>query len=119
MRTILIALAFTVCASVPAISIAGDDGPIRLWKENPNYLFFKGKPTVLISSAEHYGAVLNLDFNYVQYLDTLKKDGLNQSRCFSGYYREVQTSFGIRDNTLAPKADRFSSPWAKSADGKY
>jgi hypothetical protein len=116
MRSLLVALSLIVCASV---AFAADDGPIRLCKENPHYLFFKGKPTVLISSAEHYGAVLNLDFNCVPYLDTLKKDGLNQSRCFSGYYREVQTSFGIRDNTLAPKPDHYSSPWAKTADGKY
>jgi hypothetical protein len=113
----LLATLLLIAAIAPAH--AAEDGPIRLCKENPHYLHFKGKPTVLIASAEHYGAVLNLDFDYVRYLDTLKKDDLNQSRCFSGYYREVQTSFGIRDNTLAPIDDRYSSPWAKNADGKY
>ena len=40
-------------------------GPIRLHPSNPHYYLFNGQPTVLITSAEHYGAVVNLDFNYV------------------------------------------------------
>ena len=30
---------------------------------NPHYYFFQGKPTVLVTSAEHYGAVVNLEFH--------------------------------------------------------
>ena len=46
--------------------------PIRLHPDNPHYFLFRGKPTVLVTSAEHYGAVLNLDFDYVRYLEALK-----------------------------------------------
>jgi hypothetical protein len=38
--------------------------PISLHPQNPHYFLFKGKPTILITSAEHYGAVLNADFDY-------------------------------------------------------
>ncbi|HXJ74810.1 MAG TPA: hypothetical protein VNM37_18285, partial [Candidatus Dormibacteraeota bacterium] len=48
--------------------------PISLHPDNPHYFLFRGEPTVLISSAEHYGAVLNLDFDYVTYLATLARD---------------------------------------------
>ncbi len=65
---------------------------------------------------EHYGAVLNLDFDYVRYLDALAADGLNHTRLFSGTYREVPASFGITDNTLAPKPGRFVAPWARSVE---
>lgn len=89
--------------------------PLALHPENPHYLLFRGKPTVLITSGEHYGAVLNLDFDYVAYLDELKSHGLNLTRTFSGTYREIAGSFNIEKNVLAPVAhDRFVCPWARS-----
>src|SRR5918994_6625367 len=89
--------------------------PLTLLPENPRYFLFRGRPTVLITSGEHYGAVLNRDFDYVRYLDTLKSHGFNLTRTFAGTYREVPGSFGITGNTLAPAADRFVCPWARSA----
>src|SRR5690242_13736825 len=88
--------------------------PIALHPENPHYFLWRKEPTVLITSGEHYGAVLNLDFDYVRYLDELQANGLNHTRTFSGTYREVPASFGITENTLAPVAGKFSSPWARS-----
>ena len=63
---------------------AAAHAPIALHPDNPHYFLFRGKPTVLITSGEHYGAVLNLDFDYVRYLDALQADGLNLTRTFSG-----------------------------------
>ena len=88
--------------------------PLALCPDNPHYFLFREKPTVLITSAEHYGAVLNLDFDYLKYLDTLAADGLNLTRTFSGSYIEPQGAFNIADNTLAPKPGRFIAPWARS-----
>jgi hypothetical protein len=88
--------------------------PIKLHPENPHYFLFRGRPTILITSCEHYGAVLNLDFDYVRYLDVLKRHGFNLTRAFSGTYREVPGSFGITGNTLAPPRGRFVCPWARS-----
>jgi hypothetical protein len=90
--------------------------PIRLHPENPHYFQFRGKPTVLITSGEHYGAVLNQDFDYVPYLKALEAHGLNLTRVFSGVYREVPGSFNIKANTLAPKDNRYLSPWARNGD---
>ncbi len=89
-------------------------GPIRLDPYNSHYFLFHGKPTVLITSGEHYGAVINRAFNYVTYLNELKAHGFNLTRTFAGTYREVPDSFGIVDNTLAPKASQFVCPWARS-----
>ncbi len=96
------------------VSIARAESPISLHPENPHYFLWKGKPTVLVTSGEHYGAVLNLDFNYARYLAELAKDGLNHTRTFSGVYREIPSSFGITDNPLAPKPGRYLAPWARS-----
>jgi len=93
--------------------------PLALHPENPHHFLFRGKPTVLITSGEHYGAVLNLDFDYVKYLDTLQADGLNLTRTFSGAYVEPQGAFNIARNTLAPAPNRFICPWARSDTPGY
>jgi len=80
--------------------------PLRLHPENNHYFLFAGRPAVLITSGEHYGAVLNRAFDYKRYLDTLHADHLNLTRTFSGSYREVPGNFRIASNTLAPEAGR-------------
>jgi hypothetical protein len=93
--------------------------PISLHPENGHYFLFRGKPAVLITSGEHYGAVLNRDFDFVKYLDTLRADGLNMTRTFSGAYCEPSGAFNIASNTLAPARDRFLPPWARSDTPGY
>lgn len=88
--------------------------PISLHPENPHYFLYHGKPLALISSAEHYGAVINPDFDYIKYLNTLQKDGMNYTRIFSGTYFEEHGSFGIEKNTLSPLPGRALIPWKRS-----
>ncbi len=92
----------------------GASAPLSLHPANTHYFLFRGKPTLLITSGEHYGAVLNLDFDYVRYLDELKVRGLNHTRIWAGTYREIPGSFKITDNTLAPLPGRYICPWARS-----
>jgi hypothetical protein len=107
------ALISSLLLAVRAVSAA--DAPISLHPDNPHYLLFRAKPTLLITSTEHYGAVLNGDFNYIPYLDELQAKKLNLTRTFSGVYRELPGTFSITDNTLAPKtSDKFICPWARS-----
>ena len=100
------------CAEEPS-------APLALHPDNPHYFLFRGKPAVLITSGEHYGAVLNLDFDYLPYLDELQKHGLNLTRTWAGTYREIPGSFGITDNTLAPLPNRYICPWARSSTPGY
>ena len=93
--------------------------PISLYEANPHYLEYKGEPILLITSAEHYGAVLNLDFDYVTYLEALHNDGMNYTRIFTGAYIENSESFGIEKNTLAPRKNRVITPWARSNVSGY
>jgi hypothetical protein len=93
---------------------------IRLHPRNPHYFLFRGKAVALISSGEHYGAVLNADFDYRRYLSTLAADGLNYTRLFGGIYIEVPgKSFGILRNDLAPEPGRYVAPWARSEAPGY
>ena len=93
--------------------------PIRLHPANPHYFDYRGRPAVLITSGEHYGAVLNPDFDQQVYLRTLARDGLNYTRIFSGSYFEPQGAFGIARNTLAPLGSRALTPWARSGTAGY
>src|ERR1041384_3356512 len=101
-----------------ATAAAGAAQPIHLHPQNPHYFEFGGKPTVLVTSGEHYGAILNRDFNYARYFDTLRADRLNLTRAFTGSYREVPGNFTIANNTLAPAEGKFIAPWAQR-DGKF
>jgi hypothetical protein len=102
-----------------AMSFAGARTPISLHPDNPHYFLFRGKPTVLITSGEHYGAVLNRDFDYGPYLKELQHRRFNYTRIFSGPYCEDPKSFNIRDNTLAPAPGRFLCPWRRAATPGY
>lgn len=93
--------------------------PISLNRDNPHYFSFRGKPTILITSAEHYGAVLNSEFDFIKYLDELAACGLNHTRLFSGAYAEPQGAFNIEQNVLAPKPGKYLSPWARSDQPGY
>lgn len=88
--------------------------PIHLHPANPHYYEFNGKTTVLITSGEHYGAVLNTAFNQIKYLDTLAADGLNLTRVFPGSYAEVPGDFVITKNTLAPDRQNFLTPYPRT-----
>src|SRR5579871_4916349 len=88
--------------------------PIALHPDNPHYFIWHEKPTILATSGEHYGALLNRAFDYGKYFDELEAHGLNHTRLFSGVYRETPASFGITNNTLAPISGQFLCPWARS-----
>jgi hypothetical protein len=87
---------------------------VQIYPENPHYLMYKGKPFLLITSAEHYGAVINPDFDYRPYLARLAGYGLNYTRIYPGAYVEVEGMF-IENNMLAPKKGRHLLPWARSS----
>src|SRR5436190_2315227 len=87
---------------------------LALHPENPHYFLFRGQPTIIITSGEHYGAVLNLDFNYNAYLSELQARNLNGTRTFTGAYFEPQGAFNIAENSMAPANGRYIGPWPRT-----
>jgi hypothetical protein len=110
-------LARILALASSVLSVAA--APLSIHPENPHYFIYRDKPTIIITSGEHYGAVLNLDFDYKKYLQTLARDGMNNTRTFSGAYVEPQGAFNIARNTLAPGRDKFIAPWARSDTAGY
>ncbi len=109
------------CIALTLISLSckREATPLSLHPQNPHYFLFRGKPAVLIGSTEHYGAVLNTDFDYIPYFEELKAKNLNITRTFSGIYLEPQGAFGIAKNTLAPAEGKLISPWKRSDEPGY
>ncbi|MGH9628118.1 MAG: hypothetical protein ACRD7E_07230, partial [Bryobacteraceae bacterium] len=112
-RIVLICLFFVVPRTLEAA-----DSTLQRHPDNPRCFLYKGKPVALITSGEHYGAVLNGQFDYVAYLNELARDGLNLSRIFT-FYREREDSIPPLGytNTLAPRPGREVMPWKRSGPG--
>jgi hypothetical protein len=96
---------------------------LQLHPENPHYFLWQGRPTLLIGSGEHYGAVLNSAFDYRSYLRALQADGLNHSRLFTGVYVEAEVwkcgDGMLTDNTLGPGPGQLICPYARSETPGY
>lgn len=88
--------------------------PIALHPENPHYFIYKGQPTVLITSCEHYGSIINPDFNFERYLETIHREGFNHTRLFMGDYAEGPNAFCIVNNSLEPAPGKYLAPWMRS-----
>ncbi len=65
-HTLLALLSLLICLA----PCWADGRPIALHPDNPHYFIWRGEPTLLITSGEHYGALLNLDFDYVRSTST-------------------------------------------------
>ncbi len=87
--------------------------PVRAHPDNPHYFSYKGKPLVLITTDQHYGAVINLDFDYIPFLDRLHEFGMNLTRIYPGAYVEMKDQYA-KGNPLGPAPDRYILPWKKS-----
>ena len=92
--------------------------PVQVHPDNPHYYLFHGKPTILITSAEHYGAVVNRDFDFRAYLGALKSFGLNYTRIYPGFLFEPVDKF-MKGNTLGVKPQSLLLPWARSDKPGY
>ena len=111
------ALPFLLAILLPAFTWAQrPTKAIALHPQNPHYFTYQGKTTALITSGEHYGAVLNLDFDYKKYLQTLADEGMNYTRIFTGTYYEVEGDFNIEKNNLAPAENKYLGPWKRAAN---
>jgi hypothetical protein len=93
---------------------AASSSVIKVHPANSRYYLFRNRPTILITSAEHYGAVMNMDFDYVSYLNALAAYGLNYTRIWPGGCIEAVNEY-CAGNTAGPRPSRTIVPWARSS----
>jgi hypothetical protein len=106
----------STCYSLVIIFLisCSSEGTIKKHPDNPHYFIYKGKPIVLITTDQHYGAVINLDFDYIPFLDRLREFGMNLTRIYPGGYVEMKDQY-TKGNPLGPAPDRYILPWEKSS----
>ena len=92
-------------------------GVVGVSEKNPHYFQYKGKEILLITSAEHYGAIINRRFDYVKYLDMLAEYGLNYTRIYPGAIIEP-TDYWMSEDMMAPGEDAIA-PWYRSEEPGY
>ncbi|MES2661217.1 MAG: hypothetical protein V4689_21535 [Verrucomicrobiota bacterium] len=89
--------------------------PLKPHPENPGILEFRGKPEVLFTFAEHYGSVVNTDFDFIPYLDIMQRDGMNLTRIFLAGFRHDNRV--PSNDPLAPMPAAFLQPWKRDTTG--
>jgi len=99
-------MALLILSGLTSIAKGKPMTPLSLHPDNPHYFLFRNQPTLLLTSAAHYGQVLNLDFDFIPSLDALHHDGLNYTRLFTGNTartrsRLVSLRMSLRPNLIA------------------
>src|SRR4051812_5661842 len=93
--------------------MADETGTLRLHPDNPRYFLYRGRPVVLITATEHYGAVINRNFDQVAYLDETAARRMTLSRCFL-LFRELE-HFGLNPHSpCKPTPGEYVAPFARS-----
>jgi hypothetical protein len=96
--------------------------PIRVHPANPHYFLYRDRPLVLVTATEHYGAVINRNFDYVRYLDEASDKKATLSRCFL-LFRELQYFDGRDDRPVNPHSPckplpgEYVAPFLRSGPG--
>ena len=109
-------LAFTLCTGP---DLSSRERPIGQHPDNPHVFLWKGKGKVFVASGEHYGALVNKEFDYQLYFKTLKKAGLENTRLFLGDYLLGPDDFGgiLKGiSTVEVPPGKFICPWARSSE---
>jgi hypothetical protein len=86
---------------------------ITVCPENSHYFFYKNKAIVLITSDQHYGAVIDRNFDWRKYLEYLFQNGMNLTRIYPGAMFEPPDKY-LPGNPLGPLQGMQLLPWAKS-----
>ena len=96
--------------------MADASAPISLHPDNPRYFLFRGRPLVLITATEHYGAVLNRNFDQTRYLDEAAEQRATLSRCFL-LFRELEHIPLNPHSPCKPTPGEYVAPFARTGPG--
>ena len=85
----------------------------RLHPENPHYFLYRDRARVLITATEHYGAVINRNFDYARYLADAADKAATLSRCFL-LFRELEGIPLNPHSPCKPRPGEYVAPFARS-----
>ena len=114
---LVLMLVFASPLVLPSHNCSASDAVFSVHPKNHRCFLYQGKPMKILTSAEHYGAVMNGEFDYDVYLKEMQRTGQNATRVFT-FYRELW-GHNVR-NTLATSKETPETtvmPW-KRASGR-
>jgi len=88
---------------------------IRIHPENPKLFEFRGRPLVLVTACEHYGAVMNRPFDFERYVNDTAELGINCTRLFT-LFRELQSAANPY-STCKPESTDYVAPFERVGPG--
>jgi len=91
-------------------------GVLRIHPDNPKCFEFRGKPLVLLTATEHYGAVMNRPFRFERYLDDAAEKHMTLTRLFC-LFRELQHPVNPY-STCKPESPDYVAPYPRTGAGK-
>jgi len=89
--------------------------PIAVHPEQPKCFLFRGKPLVLVTATEHYGAVMNRPFRFERYLADAAAKGITLTRLFV-LFRELQNPINPY-STCKPDSPDYLAPFCRTGPG--
>jgi hypothetical protein len=100
--------------------MSSDSLPISRHPDNPRYFLYRGRPRVLITATEHYGAVLNRNFDYAAYLEEAAdrskipvRGQMTLSRCFL-LFRELEGVPLNPHSPCKPRPHEYLAPFGRT-----
>jgi hypothetical protein len=90
--------------------------PIRLHPKNPKIFEFRGRPLVLVTATEHYGAVMNRPFRFERYVAEAADKSLTLTRLFL-LFREFQSTHNPY-STCKPESTDYVTPFQRTGPGQ-
>lgn len=88
---------------------------MRLHPDNPKVFEFRGRPLVLVTATEHYGAVINRTFQFEPYLRDAAARGMTLTRLFV-LFRELQSPINPY-SSLKPDSPDYIAPYLRTGPG--
>ncbi len=85
---------------------------LHLLPENTKFFEFRGKPVMLVTATEHYGAVLNRPFDFEKYLRHAVETGNTLTRLFV-LFRELQSASNPY-STCKPESPDYIAPFLRT-----
>ena len=89
---------------------------IRIHSANPKIFEFRGRPLVLVTATEHYGAVMNRPFRFERYLADAAEKHMTLTRLFT-LFRELQSACNPY-STCKPESPDYIAPFKRVGPGK-
>jgi len=89
--------------------------PISIHPDNPKVFLFRGKPRMLLTATEHYGAVMNRPFDFARYVAQAAEEGMTLTRLFT-LFRELQSAHNPY-STCKPESTDYIAPFERTGPG--